>query len=44
MAWASSLYVDDVRLEVCVPARLPEAIFVDGFESGDLDFWTDTEP
>lgn len=39
----SSLFVDDVTLDVCVPGAAP-ARFSDGFESGDTSSWTSTVP
>ena len=36
----SSLWVDDVVLEVCVPGAPPDGTFADGFESGDASAWT----
>lgn len=36
----SNLFVDDVVLEVCIAQTQPDAIFDDGFESGDASRWT----
>lgn len=40
----SSLYVDDVSLEVCGPISPPGTIFSDGFESGSTAAWSGSEP
>lgn len=36
----SNLFIDDVVLEVCVPATGPATIFSDDLESGDLSGWS----
>jgi hypothetical protein len=36
-------YIDDVAVQACVPALVPE-IFADGFESGDTSAWSTTTP
>ncbi len=40
----SSLLVDDVFLEVCVPGTPPSQAFTDGFESGDVSSWSSSVP
>jgi hypothetical protein len=40
----SSLFIDDVVLEVCVPVAGPDLIFSDGFESGTTSAWSNTVP
>jgi hypothetical protein len=42
-ASVSSLYIDDVTLQVCVPEP-PSDLFSDDFESGDTTPWSDTYP
>ena len=41
---SSSLWVDDVVLEVCVPGTSPDMAFTDSFESGDTTSWSSTVP
>lgn len=36
----SSLFIDDVVLEICVPGSAPDAIFSEDFESGDTSSWS----
>jgi M6 family metalloprotease-like protein len=39
-SYSSSLFIDDVVLEVCVPGSEPDAIFSADFESGDASSWS----
>ncbi len=39
-SYSSSLLIDDVVLEVCVPGSPPGAIFSDGFEAADASGWS----
>lgn len=40
----SSLYIDDVMLEVCVQGIPGDLVFSDGFESGDTTAWSKSVP
>ena len=39
-SYSSSLLIDDVVLQVCVPGSPPDAIFSDGFEAADASGWS----
>jgi hypothetical protein len=41
---SSSLYIDDVVLEICVPDTSVEELFSDGFELGNTSQWSATVP